>query len=55
MSGSVTVAKVVQLFARRVWEASSSEGLMPWTTPISTRKAMGVKARSWAMRMPGRP
>ena len=41
--------------ARSVCDASSSEGLMPCTTPISTRKAIGVKASSCAMRTPGRP
>ena len=55
MSGSDTVRKVVQLFARSVCAASSSDGLMPCTTPIRTRKAIGVKASSCAMRMPGRP
>ena len=27
----------------------------PCTTPISTRKAIGVKASSWAIATPGRP
>ena len=43
----VMVAKVVQLLARRVCEASSSDGLIPCTTPIKTRKAIGVKSRRW--------
>ena len=55
MSGSVTVRNVVQLLARSVCEASSSVGLMPCTTPMRTRKAIGVKARSCAMSTPGRP
>ena len=41
--------------ARSVCAASSSDGLMPCTTPISTRKAIGVNASSCAMRTPGRP
>ena len=41
--------------ARKVCAASSSEGLMPCTTPISTRKAIGVKAKSCAIRTPGKP
>jgi hypothetical protein len=40
--GKVTVLKVVQPRARSVCEASSSEGLMPCTTPSSTRNAIGV-------------
>ena len=55
ISGSEMVRNVVQPFARKVCDASSSEGLMPCTTPIRTRKAIGVKARSCAMRMPGKP
>ena len=41
--------------ARSVCEASSSDGLMPCTTPSSTRKAIGVKARSCANATPARP
>ena len=55
ISGNETVVKVRQLLARRVCEASSIEGLTPSTTPIRTRKAMGVKASVWASQMPGRP
>ena len=55
MSGNVTVRNVVQRLARRVCEASSRVGLMPCTTPMRTRKAIGVKARSWAMSTPGKP
>ena len=55
ISGSEIVVNVFQRLARKVWEASSSEGLMPCTTPISTRKAMGVKARSCDISTPGRP
>ena len=55
ISGRETVRKVVQRSARRVCAASSSDGLMPSTTPISTRKAIGVKARSCAINTPGKP
>ena len=55
MSGSVIVEKVAQLLARNVCDASSSDGLMPCTTPMRTRKAIGVKARSCAISTPGRP
>ena len=47
--------KVVQASARRVCAASSSDGLMPSTTPIRTRKAIGVKASICANHRPGRP
>ena len=30
-------------------------GLMPWTTPSTTRKAMGAKARHCAMKTPVKP
>ena len=55
ISGSDTVAKVAQRSARRVCEASSSVGLTPSTTPISTRKATGVKAKSCASSTPWKP
>ena len=55
ISGRVTVTKVCQRPARSVCAASSIDGLTPSTTPISTRKAIGVKARVWAIRRPGRP
>ena len=51
-SGSVTVRNVVQPRARSVCEASSSDGLMPCTTPSSTRNAIGVKASSCANATP---
>ncbi len=38
-----------------LWDASSIEGLTPSTTPIITRKAMGVNARICAIKMPGIP
>ncbi|MOA09551.1 hypothetical protein D3C78_1293900 [compost metagenome] len=41
--------------ARSVCEASSNEGLTPSTTPISTRKAIGVKESTCAIQMPVRP
>ena len=55
ISGSETVRKVCQRLARSVWAASSIDGLMPSTTPISTKKAIGVKASSCAISRPGRP
>ena len=55
ISGSETVRNVCQRLARSVCEASSIDGLTPSTTPISTRKAIGVKARIWAISRPGRP
>ena len=55
MSGSDTSAKVRQRSARRVCAASSIEGLMPSTTPMRTRKAMGVKASICASHTPGNP
>ena len=55
ISGSDTVVKVVQASARRVCAASSIDGLTPSTTPISTRKAIGVKASVCANHRPGRP
>ena len=55
INGQVMVRKVVQFLARKVCEASSSDGLMPCTTPISTRKAIGVNASSCASSTPGRP
>lgn len=48
ISGSDTMRKVRQRPARSVWLASSIEGLMPSTTPISTRKEIGVKLRTCA-------
>ena len=55
ISGRDTVVNVVQASARRVWAASSSDGLTPSTTPISTRKAIGANARVCANHRPGRP
>ena len=53
--GRINVQKVSQVFARKVWAASSIEGLMPSTTPISTRNAIGVKAIVCANHIPGKP
>ena len=53
--GTCIVRNVCQRLARRVWAASSMDGLTPSTTPIRTRNAIGVKASVWAMRIPGRP
>ena len=55
ISGSDMVAKVAHGSARKVREASSSVGLTPSTTPISTRKATGVKAKSCASNTPPKP
>ena len=55
ISGSETVRNVCQRLARSVCAASSIEGETPSTTPISTRKAMGVKASVCAIISPGRP
>ena len=55
ISGSDTVRKVCHLSARSVWAASSIDGQTPSTTPIRTRKAIGVKASVWAIMMPGNP
>ena len=54
-SGRVTVRKVVQRSARSVCAASSSDGLMPATTPRMIRQAIGVNANSCASQRPGRP
>ena len=53
--GSDTRQKVRQRSARSVVEASSIDGLTPSTTPISTRKEIGVKDSTWAIQMPVRP
>ena len=42
MSGRDTVRNVRQRSARIVRAASSMDGLIPSTTPMSTRKVMGV-------------
>jgi hypothetical protein len=55
INGNETVQKVSQVFARKVCAASSIEGLMPSTTPISTRNAIGVKAMVCANQIPGKP
>ena len=55
MSGSDTVVNVRHWPARKVCAASSSEGLTPSTTPIRTRNATGVKARTCASQTPGSP
>ena len=55
ISGSDTLRKVRQRSARRVWLASSIDGLTPSTTPISTRNEIGVKLSTWAIQIPVRP
>ena len=55
ISGQVTVRKVCQALAFRVCAASSSEGLMASTTPIKTKKAIGVKDSSCAISTPVKP
>jgi len=55
ISGRVTVAKVCMGEARSVCAASSTEGLTPSTTPMITRKAMGVKASVCAIQIPVKP
>ena len=55
ISGSDTSANVRHRFARTVCAASSSVGETPSTTPISTRKAMGVNANTCASSMPVNP
>ncbi len=54
-SGSVTVMKVVWRLARSVCAASSSDGLMPCTTPRMIMNAIGVKANSCARNTPNAP
>ena len=54
-SGSVIVKNVVRRSARKVCAASSSDGLMPATTPRTIMKAIGVNANSCASQMPKRP
>ena len=54
-SGSVIVKKVVRRLARKVCAASSSDGLMPATTPRMIMKAIGVKAKSCASQTPNAP
>ena len=55
ISGSDTVRKVRQRSARSVCAASSMAGETPSTTPISTRKAIGVKANTCASSTPWKP
>ena len=55
ISGSVTVRKVRIRDARSVVEASSIDGEMPSTTPISTRKAVGVNENTCASNTPPNP
>ncbi len=55
ISGSDTSMKVRQRSARSVCAASSIDGDTPSTTPISTRKAIGVNAKTCATRTPCRP
>src|SRR5690606_13060415 len=55
MSGNETFQKVRHLSARSVCEASSIDGLTPSTTPMSTRKAIGVKDKTWAIHIPVKP
>jgi hypothetical protein len=55
IKGSDTRQNVRQRSARSVCDASSMDGLTPSTTPISTRKEIGVKDRTCAIQMPVRP
>ena len=55
ISGQVTVLKVSQRLARSVCAASSSDGLMASTTPISTRNAIGVNDSNCAISTPVKP
>ena len=55
ISGQVTVRKVYQGLARSVCDASSRLGATPCSTPSSTSIAIGVKASTCAMVMPGMP
>ena len=55
ISGQDTVRKVCQALAFRVCAASSSDGLIASTTPISTRKAIGVNDNSCAINTPLKP
>ena len=55
ISGNVIVANVRPGLARRVCDASSMVGDMPWTTPISTRKAVGVNENTCASQTPLKP
>ena len=55
ISGSVTVANVVNGDARSVCAASSSAALTPSDTPTSTRYATGVNASVCASHTPGKP
>ena len=55
INGSDMSAKVRQRFARSVCAASSMLGDTPSTTPISTRKAMGVNANTCASNTPCMP
>ena len=55
ISGQDTVRKVCQALALRVCAASSREGLIASTTPISTRNAMGVNDSSCAISTPVKP
>jgi hypothetical protein len=55
ISGSDTSTKVRQRLARKVCAASSMLGDTPSTTPISTRKAIGVNEKICASTSPGSP
>ena len=55
ISGKDTVQNVCHRDALRVWDASSFEGLIPSTTPINTRNAIGVYAKICAIRIPVSP
>ena len=55
ISGSVMVRNVRARLARKVWDASSMEGEMPSTTPMRTRKAVGVKLNVCASHTPWKP
>ena len=49
------LANVRAGLARNVCEASSMVGEMPWTTPIRTRKAVGVNENTCASQTPLKP
>ena len=55
IKGKETARKVRMRLARSVEDASSMAGEMPSTTPISTRKAVGVKEKTCASQTPLKP
>ena len=54
-NGKVMVMKVFMRLARSVCAASSSDGLMPCTTPRMIMNEIGVKANNCANQMPNSP